>query len=160
MASLLQFSSSESFEVVATACPAGYLLSPDRLQPSSYRCQCNLNNTDIVNCDGRNIQLLVCGTHLAQCVCRYIQVFLTQNLHIFTHNQCTHFCMQEGLWAMFANDSEQLSLTTYKCPYQYCRCTPQTIAGMATCSFIFSELDADAQCNCNREGSQHFFCLM
>ena len=44
----------------SVSCPPGHVLSPAPIQPNLYTsCQCNQDNPDVLECDGRRIVLQV-----------------------------------------------------------------------------------------------------
>ena len=61
---LRQVSNVDTFQVEPMECPAGYNLAASPFDNSTYTCQCDLNNTDIISCDGRKILLMVRYSYL------------------------------------------------------------------------------------------------
>ena len=51
--------SSNTVTVAVRQCPAGYLLLRSPSDELTFTCQCNPNNSDIMSCDDRRIQLTV-----------------------------------------------------------------------------------------------------
>ena len=52
------------FTMVSTSCPPGYVLSAAPLQGTKYTtCECDNNNSNIVDCSGRSIILKVSRLH-------------------------------------------------------------------------------------------------
>ena len=135
-------SSWDSFTVVSTSCPPGYVLSAAPLQGNmSTTCACDNNDSSILGCNGRSIILKVSRLYTSDWQLHMYVIFLS-----FT---------QDGLWG--TQDMSQ-QLVTYPCPPQYCQCALGVQGRTATCSFTFDSLDSDSQCNCDREGGPKSLC--
>lgn len=53
-----------------------------------------------------------------------------------------------------------LSLVTYPCPHEYCRCTLLRESSVLTCVYMVDGLNLDSQCACHRKGCELAICTV
>ena len=60
--SYLQTNVEDMFELYIHSCPDGQILTESHGGSSGYSCVCNINNSNIIVCDGRLVSFKVCNS--------------------------------------------------------------------------------------------------